>query len=439
MKKKSGVWIGKWRVHPLREHVPEMSNEDFVKRLNFIKQTGNLYPIWLDGDDQILDGRGQLRACLALGLDPQFEYYLEGNPATFIMSTITRPKYGSALLAVVAARLMATLKAEEEAAILAATGDGEASKIFTGRLADRAGETVGGVSAPYVYEAKRMLVKHPDIVKRINSRKIERFSHARALATYSPAKRKAALKKIDADVDPAIVTGNERKSGDEWYTPDWILDAVRFAFGGRIGCDPCSPKLKTRVNAIVTYTKKHDGLDEKNPWPGDVFVNPPFSETKRWIERAITEARAMPNEKKIFFLLPVRPDTKYQYDLINAATDVLLLSGRVPFVKDGATSSGGGLNSTLIAGLNITTHLLVDAGLDGLVVSSNMKTWRNPDNENYQQILSEATAEQLAVREHTADELRDLATIIAQNDLEHEMLATPVRAKVKTGQNQKKN
>jgi hypothetical protein len=59
----------------------------------------------------------------------------------------------------------------------------------------------------------------------------------------------------------------------EWYTPDYIIDAVRATLG-EITLDPCSNEEANKVvGATFHYTADDDGLSKT--WVGKVFVNPP--------------------------------------------------------------------------------------------------------------------------------------------------------------------
>ena len=59
----------------------------------------------------------------------------------------------------------------------------------------------------------------------------------------------------------------------EWYTPDYIIEAVRSTLG-EITLDPCSNAAANEVvKATFHYTADDDGLSKT--WVGKVFVNPP--------------------------------------------------------------------------------------------------------------------------------------------------------------------
>jgi hypothetical protein len=111
-------------------------------------------------------------------------------------------------------------------------------------------------------------------------------------------------------------------------------------------------------------------------------VNPPFSAAPVWVLNAIAEASSATinadgaeepkpaNEqgKRIYVLLPVRPDSAHQTALLNAAADVLLLADYIAFAKPDQKRKETGRISIMIAGLNISTTHLVDNGLEGMVV-----------------------------------------------------------------------
>jgi len=61
---------------------------------------------------------------------------------------------------------------------------------------------------------------------------------------------------------------------DEWWTPQWLVDASRSAMGGLIHLDPASTAAANeRIKARVFYTREDNGLSRR--WYGNVFLNPP--------------------------------------------------------------------------------------------------------------------------------------------------------------------
>jgi len=91
------------------------------------------------------------------------------------------------------------------------------------------------------------------------------------------------------------MTGNERFT----LEPD-----VRFALSKTPGAtkfdlDPAA--CAESHWAPQWYSKDHDGL--LMPWFGHVFVNPPFTDCERWVQRAWGSAKE-PEVKSVTMLLP---------------------------------------------------------------------------------------------------------------------------------------
>ena len=62
---------------------------------------------------------------------------------------------------------------------------------------------------------------------------------------------------------------------NEWYTPQYIIDAARKTMG-KIDLDPASSDIANRtVQATTYYTKDDDGLSM--PWFGNIWLNPPYA------------------------------------------------------------------------------------------------------------------------------------------------------------------
>src|SRR5512136_236168 len=53
--------------------LPKMSEEEFAELKNSIKTEGQHYPIIVNEDLEVLDGHHRLRACIELGIEPDFE------------------------------------------------------------------------------------------------------------------------------------------------------------------------------------------------------------------------------------------------------------------------------------------------------------------------------------------------------------------------------
>lgn len=77
--------------------------------------------------------------------------------------------------------------------------------------------------------------------------------------------------------------------GDEWYTPEGIIDAAR-ALMGEIDLDPATCHAAQQViQAVDWYTKDDDGLTQG--WFGRVWCNPPYSYPliEKFTQKALAE------------------------------------------------------------------------------------------------------------------------------------------------------
>lgn len=126
----------------------------------------------------------------------------------------------------------------------------------------------------------------------------------------------------------------------EYYTPPEYIQAARAVMGG-IDCDPASNDIAQRtVQAGVFYTKETNGLSK--PWPGRVFMNPPYGKTgaisnqARWSARLIESYQAGITHEAIL-LVNAACDTRWFQALLNYP--MCLPVGRIDFtLPDGKRS-----------------------------------------------------------------------------------------------------
>jgi hypothetical protein len=67
------------KVHPAAALLPMLDTDRLMVLAQSIKENGLLYPIVLDKENQILDGRNRYAACKLVQVEPRFDTYA-GDP-----------------------------------------------------------------------------------------------------------------------------------------------------------------------------------------------------------------------------------------------------------------------------------------------------------------------------------------------------------------------
>lgn len=133
------------------------------------------------------------------------------------------------------------------------------------------------------------------------------------------------------------------KKSDEWITPQDLFEALDKEFGFVLdaAANPQNTKCKRWLGPGSKIAEDALGV----PWgdvKGAIFLNPPYSRVKEFVEKASTEGRY---GNPVVCLLPARTDTRWFHEYIWDRTihapyewiEVRFLKGRLKF--------GGGVNS----------------------------------------------------------------------------------------------
>ena len=104
-------------------------------------------------------------------------------------------------------------------------------------------------------------------------------------------------------------------NSDHWSTPKNYYDEINKEFNFTF--DPC-PLRCADENALFIE------------WHGRVFVNPPYSNIRNFIEKGILEVKKG-NAEYVVFLVPVRTDTKWFHDLVYNKYELRFIKGRLKF------------------------------------------------------------------------------------------------------------
>jgi hypothetical protein len=101
----------------------------------------------------------------------------------------------------------------------------------------------------------------------------------------------------------------QQMKDDTYATPKWLIDLFEGWF------DPCP----------LNFNPEIDGLSIE--WKDKTYVNPPYSEPLKWVEKAINE---MNKRKLIVMLLRADSSTKY-FQLCQQHGEVIYFGRRIKF------------------------------------------------------------------------------------------------------------
>lgn len=139
-------------------------------------------------------------------------------------------------------------------------------------------------------------------------------------------------------------TGDNLK--DEWMTPWWLWELLDGEF--RFSLDAAATDDNTLCDRW--YTKESNGLIQ--PWNGRVFVNPPYSQLKQWVEKGRGEV-LFGHAEIVVMLVAARTDTRAWWNHIRHG-EVRFLPGRLKFEHiDGAKFSAPFPSAVVIFGSGI--------------------------------------------------------------------------------------
>lgn len=121
---------------------------------------------------------------------------------------------------------------------------------------------------------------------------------------------------------------------DTWLTPLWIIEAL-----GRYDFDPCPFQGHETATRLLTG----DGLKENWKGLGKCWLNPPYSESKLWLDK-------LANIGFGTALIFNRMDTKTMQNHVQIASSVFFLEGRIKFLKPDKTEGhNAGCGSVLLS------------------------------------------------------------------------------------------
>ena len=140
------------------------------------------------------------------------------------------------------------------------------------------------------------------------------------------------------------------KPKDDYFTPKYIFDALKTVFD----LDVAAPiGGNTAVPSIYYFDIHSDGL--KSNWFGKVWMNPPFSAAKPWVEKFIEHNNG----------IALLPTSKAKwFELMWAKSEaIVLLDNQLKFVYEGKKNKGIFMPCMLFAMGSDNAEILKRSGL----------------------------------------------------------------------------
>jgi site-specific DNA-methyltransferase (adenine-specific) len=129
---------------------------------------------------------------------------------------------------------------------------------------------------------------------------------------------------------------DDRKTGDEWETPDDFFLSLNNEFNFTL--DACASPLNTKVKDCY-ITKEEDALKviwKERSYGNRVWCNPPYGrDISLWLRKGRMEAE---NGCLVVFLIHARTDTKWFHEHVyHIADEIRFIRGRLKFKHSGGT------------------------------------------------------------------------------------------------------
>lgn len=145
-------------------------------------------------------------------------------------------------------------------------------------------------------------------------------------------------------------------TSDDFLTPPEIVRAM-----GEFDLDPCASWRQESPLAAREYKWPEDnGL--LLPWSGSVFVNPPFSELRDWVDKFILHAYGV-------MLVPARVEVGWFWKLWNLADGIFFTKGIVEYICPEGKTPPGFFGGAFCAMGNANVARLRKIPLQGIIVT----------------------------------------------------------------------
>jgi len=233
-----------------------------------ISSIGQLQPIAVDSNYNLIFGERRIKAFQLLGLDSiegnviHLENNLEGEYAENEFSE------GWAV-----SEKVAILKAIETKA----HGDQSRSENFP--TASEAAKTAGFGNERTARDATKVVDNGiPELVEKLDTGEVSVSAGAK-ISSFEDDEQQEIIEEINAGAKPVEVIKAhvaQNSGNNEWYTPSKFIEAAKSTMSS-IDLDPASSEIANKtVGATRYYTEKSNGLTQQ--WSGNVWMNPPYAQ-----------------------------------------------------------------------------------------------------------------------------------------------------------------
>lgn len=167
------------KFHSVANLFPLIDGEEFSALVVDISRNGLREPIWVDGEDRIIDGRNRYRACLEAKIEPRYRTWRgKGSLVEFVLSqNLHRRHLTASQKACLATEILPALEREARERLVTSTGGAarqpkaklpEAGE--KGQARDKAAKATG-VSPRYVSDAKKLKEEAPALYEKVRAGK----------------------------------------------------------------------------------------------------------------------------------------------------------------------------------------------------------------------------------------------------------------------------
>lgn len=122
------------------------------------------------------------------------------------------------------------------------------------------------------------------------------------------------------------------KVHDEWETPIELLHQASREYSIWPRLDVCATEQNKKCGLWIDI--EHDALTTE--WRHDFFMNPPYSDIKRWMQKAYCQH--LRQKVNGLVLTYAKTDTHWWHDYVEDKAEVHFIKGRIKFLINGQQS-----------------------------------------------------------------------------------------------------